>query len=428
MKKRISILFVLVSFALLGQAQTNHCIKNRYAQDTFFNINQIDTLKNIKYGSSNIWPGNGTMDLHLDVYMPATSIDPLKERPLIVLIHGGSFLHGDKKDMEYYGKAYAQRGFVAVSIQYQLGWNCPSTNVLSICVQCGTKSADLIKATYRAMQDTRGALKYLVQNSGLYGIDTSAIFLMGESAGSITALHTAFLSQSEADSICKNCKPVLGGIDTVNSTLSNQFDIKGVIDNCGAVNKLNPIDNNNIPTIGFHDDLDCLVPYGSGRLLNCLGCTAFNYASGSNSIHNRLKSNGTCSQMNTITGSLNHCSYPKAAIVGKSSCFMKDLFCFQCTSSATSTIWNIPSCDSGYVLTTPKLLRNQVSIFPNPAHQQFVIKTGGKTSISICDIHGKLIQRININSNSTTLNCSTWSKGMYYIIAENNAIHKLIIE
>lgn len=437
MKKVLYLLVLPFLWASTTAAQTNHCIKNRYSQDTFFSLNQIDTLQNIKYGISNIWPGTGTQDLHMDVYMPKTAIDPLEKRPLIILIHGGAFLSGDKKDMAYFGNAYAQRGFVAVSIQYQLGWDCPNTNFLTICVQCGTKASNLIKAAYRAMQDTRGAIKYLVNNAATYEIDTAAIFLMGESAGSITALQTAFLNQHEVDSICTTCKPTLGSLDTVNAHLDNSFTIKAIVDNCGAINKLSTIDNNNIPVIGFHDDLDCVVPYGNGRVLNCLGCTAFNFVSGSNSIYSRLKSNGICAQMNSKIGSLNHCSYPKAAIVGKSSCFMKDLMCKNCATFANTAINNIPSCDSGYIMSTPEINANELNIYPNPSKGNFTIEWSDKhyanCFVRVMDINGSLIMEKQLEKAETTFNLTETTQGLKFIFlyscsGELLAIKKIIIQ
>lgn len=437
MQKLFILFFALFTWAHSVVGQTNHCIKNRYSQDTFFNLSQIDTLQNIMYGQSNIWPGSGTIDLKMDVYMPDTTIDPLTKRPLVLLIHGGAFLVGNKTDMRYFGNAYAQRGFVAVSIQYQLGWDCPTNNILALCVQCGSKNANLLKAAYRAIQETRGALKYLVTNAANYQIDTSLIFLMGESAGSITALHTAFLNQKEVDTICPNCKPTLGGLDTVNHHLNNAFTIKGVIDHCGAINKLSAIDNNDIPVIGFHDELDCVVPYGNARLINCLGCTAFSFASGSNSIHNKLKSNGVHTQMNTVGLSLGHCSYPKATLAGKSSCFMKSIFCQNQVNLTTRTIGNVPNCDSGYVLSNPEINANELVVYPNPAKQDFSISWNGhhlkNSTIRIMDAKGSLLLSKPFLNNyiNVTLNETTAGLKFIFIYNEKNellAVKKIWIE
>lgn len=414
--------FLLV-FSIICSAQSNHCIKNRYAQDTLFSLSQLDIRKDVKYGISNNWPGSGSMDLHMDIYMPDMSIDPILERPLAILVHGGAFLAGDKKDMEYYAKAYAQRGIVAVSIQYQLGWDCPSTDLLGICVQCGTKYANLNKAIYRAVQDTRGALKYLISNASTYKIDTSAIFLMGESAGSITALHASYWNQAEADSFCSTCPSVLGSLDTVNHQLSNQINIKGIIDNCGAITKPAAIDNNSIPVIGFHDELDCVVPYGNNRLLNCLGCTAFTYASGSNTIHNRLKSNGVHTQMNTKALSLGHCSYPKSAIVGKSICFIKSIFCKNTTTSSTNDIWNAPKCDSGYVVSTPNLVHEKLAVYPNPSQGNVTISLPSSISASyhvkVLNSKGQTILDQWINSSDAKLDLRNTAPGLKFLFIYN---------
>jgi acetyl esterase/lipase len=65
---------------------------------------------------------------------------------------------------------------------------------------CQGENYKLKTATYRASQDARAAMRYMYTHATDFGIDTSWMFIGGESAGSITALHTAFWSQSEADS------------------------------------------------------------------------------------------------------------------------------------------------------------------------------------------------------------------------------------
>ncbi|MBA4069709.1 MAG: alpha/beta hydrolase, partial [Acinetobacter sp.] len=39
------------------------------------------------------------------------SQQPLPHRPLIVFVHGGAWLHGDKKDYQFIGEAFAKEGY-----------------------------------------------------------------------------------------------------------------------------------------------------------------------------------------------------------------------------------------------------------------------------------------------------------------------------
>src|SRR5262249_58688395 len=55
--------------------------------------------------------------LALDVYQPAKKG---KARPAVVVVHGGGWTQGDKQLFEQQSDQLAQRGFVAVSVEYPL--------------------------------------------------------------------------------------------------------------------------------------------------------------------------------------------------------------------------------------------------------------------------------------------------------------------
>lgn len=339
----------LVSFflcALNGAAQSQHCIADRYSQDALFDSTDIQITTGVHYATSMRWPGTQVDSLRMDIYQPDPNIDPLEKRPLIVMVHGGAFLAGQREDMSFYSIEMARRGFVTATITYRLGWNCPATDFLGVCAQCQGEAAKFRVAMYRGAQDARAALRYLTHVANDYGIDTAAVFLQGESAGSINALHAAFLDQSEADSWCTNCVDEVGLLDTTGNEFSITANIKGVVNSCGAVGLIDMIEaGSNIPVISFHDNQDVVVPYGYGQFVNCLIG-----GNGSNSINARLNTNNECTQLNTVINGIlqaPHCSYPRNAVIGKSTCFIKDILCENCTSSSTTQIWNVPDCSAG---------------------------------------------------------------------------------
>lgn len=126
----------LLSFLFLGaslltidaQAQTRYL-------DPIFNSSQITVTQNVVYGQ-NIEVLTGApvlIDLKMDVYQPDPAVDPLAQRPLIIILHTGNYLPivingsptGTKMDSSIVNlsKQWAQRGFVVASIDYRLGWN-----------------------------------------------------------------------------------------------------------------------------------------------------------------------------------------------------------------------------------------------------------------------------------------------------------------
>jgi|EP01046_Picozoa_sp_COSAG06_P046870 acetyl esterase/lipase len=56
----------------------------------------------------------------MDFYAPPPSQDRRSKRPTVVLVHGGSFVGGDKQSFAPLATVLAQRGFVVGSINYRL--------------------------------------------------------------------------------------------------------------------------------------------------------------------------------------------------------------------------------------------------------------------------------------------------------------------
>ena len=106
--------------------------------------------------------------LLLDLYMPPDA-DRRKKKPAFVLIHGGGFTGGDKARHgagpgveAYFAAALAQRGFVAVSINYRLTGLAYGHREGQGCVMGGAKTSichhpDGLASTSRSETGTRAA-------------------------------------------------------------------------------------------------------------------------------------------------------------------------------------------------------------------------------------------------------------------------------
>jgi Esterase/lipase len=66
--------------------------------------------------------------LEMDIYTPAGAPDTT--RPLLLMMHGGSFFIGNKAEPGQAGwcRYFASLGYVAVSIDYRLGYHLPGPN------------------------------------------------------------------------------------------------------------------------------------------------------------------------------------------------------------------------------------------------------------------------------------------------------------
>jgi len=234
----------------------------------------------------------------MDIYQPMD--DTLKSRPLILLLHGGAFIFGDKdsESIQALATNFAKKGYVVASANYRMGFNLASKSSLE-------------RSAYRAVQDARAALRYLSANATTYRIDPDWFFLGGSSAGAITALNAAFMEEDERpESTGSNLwrfQKDLGGLDESTNDVTGSYTIRALINLWGAVNDTNIINaDEKIPVLSFHGDADKIVPYDYGYPFVDLDTTmTANIVSklyGSLPIHQRLSHNGTQSDLITLPG------------------------------------------------------------------------------------------------------------------------------
>jgi len=149
----------------------------RYRDEVFTTVTKTE---DVTYG----WAWNQEqveVTLKVDVYRPDG--DTETKRPLLILVHGGSFKTGSKTSPELVDQAnvFAKKGYVTASISYRLS----KGGCLPVTAQCPT-------AILHAKHDALAAVRYFRANAGTYGIDTERIAITGSSAGAITAVNVAY--------------------------------------------------------------------------------------------------------------------------------------------------------------------------------------------------------------------------------------------
>ena len=193
------------------------------------------------------------LSLRLDVYAPDDK-EGTPLRPLLVMIHEGAFFSGDKADDASlrWCEKFAACGYVAVSINYRMGYNLFSSTVA--------------EAAYSALQDVNAAIRYMLSHREEYRIDPDKIFLAGCSAGAIAALNAAFMNDANIPESMKEVAAELGSLSTIPVTpaYDEPFTVRAVGNMWGAV--LDPEILKSSPTaiISFHGKYDPVVPYGVG--------------------------------------------------------------------------------------------------------------------------------------------------------------------
>ena len=282
-------------------------------KESFGGNKRADSYKDLKYGSNKDISGN-TVDLKLDVYVPKNA--PAGQTfPLVVYVHGGGFVDGDKSDASSLMLKFVDSGYVAVSINYRLDQSDASN-------ACNADTVQQKYTSYMAVQDTKAALRYMVANAATYHIDVSKIFLSGNSAGAVTVLNTTYLSQSDFESIIPGVAASLGGLDNSSNNLTNTFILRGIAANSGCLPNPSYITSSNaMPTIFFHGEKDKIIPVDKGHTYNCSN-TEFVY--GSKSLYDRASTLGAPVVVH-IDPSGDHLPYNSDFLAVNESCFFSSV-------------------------------------------------------------------------------------------------------
>lgn len=246
--------------------------KARYKDEIFTNV---IVTENIRYGQSLSATGTGTEQLYLDLYQPEG--DTTINRPVVIGVHGGGFIAGDKREANWpeVCKAFARRGYVAASVNYRLGRN----------------AGEQFEPGWRAMQDVKAAIRFARANASLIKINTSKVFVMGSSAGGATCLITTFMDLNEVPSTINQA--VWGSLEGNSGNPGYNSAVNGMVSLWGGMPDTLGI-NNNIPVACIHSMYDPTSPYKS-EYNSSTGITTY----GSFSINQRAKNMGYSTDLKT---------------------------------------------------------------------------------------------------------------------------------
>jgi para-nitrobenzyl esterase len=125
------------------------------------------------YGASP--PPTGEDCLNLNIWTPAKTADD--RLPVMVWIHGGSFVHGTGAAAGYDGENLARHGVVVVTINYRLG----VFGLLAL-PELAAESPHHSAGNY-GLLDQIAALHWVQRNIAAFGGDPARVTLFGESAG-----------------------------------------------------------------------------------------------------------------------------------------------------------------------------------------------------------------------------------------------------
>ena len=211
----------------------------RYRDPIF---SKVTTNYGLTYGSAPNLSGQ-QQTLTLDMYRPTG--DTQTSRPAIVLVHGGGYVGGNSAegDIVQLANAFAQRGYVAVSINYRLEGTGE---------QCGKEdppSAGCVTAVTAAQNDAQAAIRWLRANATTYGVDPTRIAIEGTSAGAGTALAVSLNAADVGSS----------GNPGYSSTVGAAIAISGDFPHSEAPT----YNSSDAPVQMFNGTADTLVPFSA---------------------------------------------------------------------------------------------------------------------------------------------------------------------
>lgn len=315
-------LLKFISVFAFGAVCLNANAQKRYVDEVFSNV--LKTT-NIEYDSNraiNIFPPNTppiiTTKLRCDIYQPDG--DTITKRPLIVLASTGSYLPtiinqqptGSKDDSSIVELAtrLTKRGYVVMAVNYRLGWN-PNA-------EAAAATEQLLKATYRAIQDVRNAIRFMRVNAETYKIDTSKIVVGGQGTGGYVALGLAAVnSRNDIEGKIKfqrgDFSPMVN-VDTLGDwngiggapffNYSGDAAVSGnahmVFNYGGAMGDTTWMDNATLPIVGLHCPTDRFAPYTTGNVVvPTTNATVIESASGAGSVVPYANSLGINNKINS---------------------------------------------------------------------------------------------------------------------------------
>lgn len=184
----------------------------------------------------------GKKDLHLLVWEPK----PRKKketRPAILLLHGGGWQRGNPENMAALGKAFADSGLVALSLEYRL--------------------ADSSTTLRDGVEDAFHALAWVGAHAGELGVDPKRIAILGASSGGHLAACLGSLD-SLRKVISPNTRPsvliLASAATSLDSTLLASAELQLPRPEREALSPLVQAGKKHPPTLLLYSPMDGTVP------------------------------------------------------------------------------------------------------------------------------------------------------------------------
>lgn len=425
-----------------------------------------DSLLNVEYGIVDNYIGDNDT-LLMDIYKPIG--DDNCARPVMILAHGGAWVveSKDNLSMQYMARQLASRGWVVANINYRLGThkandytpNMTCNNFIEPCAYIAD-SAEVERANYRAMQDAKGAIRFMKDRNMIDSTDINNVFMAGESAGGFISISAGFTDDINkkpascyaigdaptpdpdltiyacADNGNNLSRPDLGGIEGTLNLGTHDASLSGVGSFFGGVFNIDLLDGlSNPPAVYlFCQGSDVIVHYNYGPLFERLSAECFSFlgcpdyedypnAYGGRGIENYFENNGV--DANTYHADIvsnyqynNNCAGNGHAIDNPQQRLqnMVDFFSGKIAASG-----NNPQTNCGPMSINSISNENMLNVI-NPFNDKIEIdlkSTGSTSDFILTNMAGKIVASGKLNAGKNTLNTSKLAGGIYMLNVSN---------
>ncbi len=228
------------------------CTKNDTTApgNTTTDATKSETMVNQSYGSD--------QRNKMDVYLPENRDD---KTPFVLLIHGGGWVSGDKKDMNALQDSFRAHGIASASISYR--YASPSVHYTEL------------------MEDVDKAVKYCKQQSATWHTRSSRIIMGGVSAGAhmsllysykydnsnmVSAVISAAGPTDITDISWLNYAALIGQLNNIQNMVGATYTLNQSLP--AAFTAASPVKAvKNVPTLMIHGDMDMVVYHSQSQSL-----------------------------------------------------------------------------------------------------------------------------------------------------------------
>jgi acetyl esterase/lipase len=343
----------------------------------------------------------------MDIY--TADGDTESNRAVIIYAYGGSFIGGSREDgyVVDFCERYARRGYVTAALDYRL---------YNILLQGIPDSIGMIDAVVKAVADMKGAVRFLRQSAtegpNPYGIDPNRIFVGGNSAGAITALHSAYITENST-----TLPDYVQDIITANGGINGDTDLPGasylhispeaqaVVNMSGALHRADFVEAGGPPVVSVHGDADDTVPYGFGWANVGIPIAT---VQGSSMVHARAVSEGVPSELYTVAGGGHTDFYGDPVHFGNFEPMIVNFLYENATCSGLSPVQDAEDVSAS------------VRVYPTPASSEVSLVldnlVGETYDIRLVDQLGRTIRQLdNLNDTVLQLERGALTSGLYYL-------------